>query len=307
MLNLQRLIVLHELERRGSLAAVARALDYSPSAVSQQIAQLEREVGTALTEPVGRGVLLTDAARILVVHTRVAIDAIETAESELAASSVTVGGRLKVASLQTALLSLLPAALEVLSRDCPDLVVEVSQRGVTEAVSGLRTGAFEVVVGEEYPGAELVVEEGLQRQELGADRMMLALPSSGPWSDTASLQDVTGAPWALDPAPSVPGRWAREICRAAGFEPDVRFDGVDLLVHLQMVRAGRAVSLVPELLRTEWAQGVRLLPLPGEPQRQLFTLTRTARVSHPAVVEFRRALEIGFERQHPRHGGAVDG
>ena len=297
MLNLQRLIVLHELERRGSLAAVARAMDYSPSAVSQQLAQLEREVGVALTEPVGRGVLLTDAARVLVAHTRVAIDAIEAAESALAAAAVTVGGRLRVASLQTALLSLLPAALEVLSLDCPDLAVEVSQHGVTEAVSDLRSGIFDVVVGEEYPGAEPIVGDGLQRQELGGDRMMLALPDSGPWSDATSLGDVATAPWALDPALSVPGRWARGVCRAAGFDPDVRFDGVDLLVHLQMVRSGHAVSLVPELLRSEWARGVRLVALPEEPQRQLYTLTRTTRASHPAVVEFRRALAIGFEQQ----------
>lgn len=251
----------------------------------------------ALTEPAGRGVLLTDAARVLVAHTRVSMDAIETAESALAASAVTVSGRLRVASLQTALLSSLPAALDELGRRCPDLAVEVSQRGVTEAVSDLRTGAFDVVVGEEYPGEESIASQGLQRQELGGYRMMLALPSSGPWSSATHLHDLATASWALDPAHSVPGRWARQVCRTAGFDPHERFDGVDLLVHLQMVRAGHAVSMVPELLRYGWTRGVRLVALPGEPQRRLFTLTRSARVSHPAVVHFRRALTTGFERQ----------
>ncbi len=303
MLNLQRLIVLHELERRGSLAAVAQSLNYSPSAVSQQLATLEREVGTALTEPIGRGVRLTDAARILVEHTRVAIAAIESAEAALAASVGAVAGSLHIASLQTALLSLLPAVLQTLEREHPELHVDVSQRDVSEAVSGLLAGTFDVVVGEEYPGGSLPSHAGLHRRDLGADEMLLAVPSSGPWSAVHSLSEVATAPWALDPANSAPGRWARATCRDSGFEPDVRFDGVDLLVHLQMVRAGRAVSLVPSLLRAEWAHGVRLVELRGAPSRRLFTLTRSARVSHPAVNAFRDALATAFDAQQSLAAG----
>lgn len=295
MLNLQRLVVLQELERRGTLAAVARALSYSPSAVSQQLAQLEREVGAPLTEPIGRGVRLTDAGRVLVQHTRTAVAALEQAESELATVVGQVAGRLRVASFQTALLSLMPDALESLADQYPDLRVDIAQREASEATSGLMTGAFEVVLGEEYPDAPLPLSSGLHRVDLGEDELMLAVPQFGPWSCATTLDELADAPWALDPETVAAGRWGRALCQAAGFDPDVRFDGIDLLVHAQMVRAGRAVALEPALIGPDHLQGVRLISLPGSPKRTLFTVTRAARADHPAVQALRQALARSFQ------------
>ncbi|BBX54770.1 transcriptional regulator [Mycobacterium shottsii] len=295
---MQRVVVLHELQRRGTLAAVAKALSYSPSAVSQQLAQLERECGMALIEPVGRGVRLTDAGEALVEHTRLAIATLERAEALLAASQGRVAGRLRVAAFQTLLLSILPRVLDALARDYPDLRVEVAQREADEATSGLLAGTFDVVLGEEYPGGRLPPSPSLDRVDLRTDELFLAMPRIGPWSDATTLSDLEYASWALDPEPTVPGRWARSVCRAAGFEPDVRFDGVDLLVHLQMVQAGLAVAILPALLGQDRMRGVRLAPLPASPKRQLFTLTRTSRTAHPAVVAFRTALAEGFDAQH---------
>jgi DNA-binding transcriptional LysR family regulator len=309
VLNLQRLLILQELERRGSLAAVARALNYSPSAVSQRLAQLEREVGAALTEPIGRGVRLTDAGRVLVRHAGVAIAALERAESELATVVGRVAGRLRVASFQTALLSLLPAALEQLESDYPDLRVDVAQRDATEATSGLMTGAFDVMLGEEYPDEPLSLNAGLHRVDLGTDELMLAIPLTGQWSNATTLAELAGAPWALDPDSVPAGRWARRICRAAGFDPDVRFDGIDLLVHAQMVRDGTAVALEPALLGPEHLHGVRLVGLAGSPNRTIFTVTRAARAEHPAVQALRRALAQSFAiraRSDLSDSGALD-
>lgn len=306
MLNLHRLVVLQELERRGTLAAVARALSYSPSAVSQQLTQLEREVGAQLTEPIGRGVRLTDAGRVLVQHTRTAVAALEQAEAELATVLGQVAGRLRVASFQTALLSLLPAALETLANDYPNLRVDVAQREAEESTSGLMTGAFEVVLGEEYPDAPLPVTPGLHRVDLGTDELLLALPQSGPWSEVSTLAELAEAPWALDPETVAAGRWGRALCQAAGFDPDVRFDGIDLLVHAQMVRAGRAVALEPALIGPEHMHGVRLMSLPGSPKRTLFTVTRTARAEHPAVQALRQALAQSFHAHDTRTHEAAD-
>lgn len=300
MLNVQRLVLLYELERRGTLAAVARALSYSPSAVSQQLAQLEREAGVALTEPVGRGVRLTEAGRILVDHARVAIAALEDAETALAVAQGRVGGRLQVASFQTVLLSLLPAALDALERDHPELRVDIAQREADAAMSGLLTGGFDVVLGEEYPGEPFRVRPDMHRVDLGADEVLLAVPTSGPWSEPTGLADLAGAPWALDPRDSAPGRWARELCRDNGFEPSTRFDGVDPLVHVQMVESGRAVCFVPALLGRQRLQGVRLCRLPGAPKRQLFTLARAAYAAHPSVTAFRGALGTGFSVHESR-------
>lgn len=111
MLNVARLRVLRELHLRGTLAAVADALSYTPSAVSQQLSQLEKEAGVQLLEKVGRGVRLTDQAITLVGHTEAILARLELAESELAAAQPEVRGVLRVASFQSVVLELAPAAL----------------------------------------------------------------------------------------------------------------------------------------------------------------------------------------------------
>lgn len=300
MLNLQRLAVLLEVEQHGTLAAAARALSYSPSAVSQQLTQLEREAGVPLTEPVGRGIRLTDEARVLIAHARAAIAELEQAEAELAAMHGRVAGRLRVAAFQTGLLSLLPGALRVLERDHPQLRVDIAQRDADEATSGLLAGAFDVVLGEEYPASALTPNDRLDRDELGDDDLFLAVPRTGPWSGARTLGDLAQARWALDPATVTPGRWARDLCRAAGFEPDVSFDGIDLLMHVQLVQTGQAVGILPGLLGSERMRGVKLIAVPGGQRRRLFTQARSTGAGHPAVAAFRAALARAFaERDRP--------
>ena len=128
MLDLHRLRLLHELHARGTIAAVAEALRYTPSAVSQQLAVLEREAGVQLLEPAGRGVRLTDAALVLVDHARALLERAALAEAELAAASVTVAGRARVASFQSAALRLVMPAMRALERAAPRLRARSSAR-----------------------------------------------------------------------------------------------------------------------------------------------------------------------------------
>src|SRR5690349_18417886 len=127
MLDLRRLRLLRELARRGTIAAVAEALSYSPSAVSQQLAALEKETGVPLLEPAGRRVRLTAAAELLVTHTEVLFEEVERAEAALAQSLGANVGTLRVAAFQTAVLTLVPNALTRLERDHPGLRVEVTE------------------------------------------------------------------------------------------------------------------------------------------------------------------------------------
>src|SRR5829696_9693730 len=106
MLELRRLRLLRELHQRGTIAAVADALRFTPSAVSQQLAQLERDAGVALTERAGRGVRLTDAALVLVEHAEALLDRAALAEADLAAAAGTVTGRGRIAGFQSAMLHL---------------------------------------------------------------------------------------------------------------------------------------------------------------------------------------------------------
>src|SRR5919109_5082296 len=115
MLDLRRLRLLRELHARGTIAAVADALQFTPSAVSQQLAVLEREVGVALLEPAGRGVRLTDAALVLVRHAEALLERAELAQADLAAATGTVAGRARIAGFQSVALRLALPAIERLA------------------------------------------------------------------------------------------------------------------------------------------------------------------------------------------------
>src|SRR5262245_39993947 len=110
MLDVRRLRILREVKLRGTLAAVADALSFSPSAVSQQLSLLEKEVGVPLLERSGRRVLLTPQAELLVDHAAVVLDALERAEADLGASLTSTRGTVRVAVFQSAAHAILPAA-----------------------------------------------------------------------------------------------------------------------------------------------------------------------------------------------------
>jgi DNA-binding transcriptional LysR family regulator len=292
VLDVHRLRLLRELARRGTLAEVARALNYSPSAISQQLSQLEAETGVRLLERVGRGVRLTEQARILVEHTDVVLERLELAEAELAASLTEVTGTLRVASFQTVLLTLVPAALTRLATLHPRLRVEITQRQPEPSFAGLLAHDVDVVLGEEYPDGPSGVPPGVDEEDLLLDEIRLALPPDGPLSRRPETPtDLAGVPWVLDPADTPPGRWARRLLSGTGAEPDVRFDSPDYLLHVHLVENGSALAMLPDLLWTFRRPAVQLVPLPGRPTRRLLTGVRRGSAAHPAVRAFRAALQ----------------
>ncbi|HTJ66431.1 MAG TPA: LysR substrate-binding domain-containing protein [Actinospica sp.] len=303
MLDVHRLRLLRELDRRGTLKAVAEALAYSPSAISQQLGQLEAETGVTLLEPAGRGVRLTAQARILVAHTEVILERLELAEADLRASLTEVGGTLRVASFQSVLLALVPEALTLLADQHPGLRVEITHAEAGPAFAGLLAHEFDVVLGEEYPGLPQPQVEGVHTQLLALDELLLASPTHGPHArggaDDAPVRllELADAPWALDPADIPAGHWARTLCRAAGFEPDIRFASPDLLLQIHLVETGHAVALLPGLLLdTDGDHDMRVSRLPGRPHRRLMTGVRAGAARHPAVRAFRGALKQALRR-----------
>ncbi|MEE3852086.1 LysR family transcriptional regulator [Gordonia sp. LSe1-13] len=305
MLNVTRLRILRELHLRGTLAQVADALSYSPSAISQQLSLLEREVGVPLLEHVGRRVRLTDDAVTLVGHTEVVLAQLEQAEAELAATQPSVSGTLRVASFQSVALEIVPPALTRLNETYPGLQVEITQRVVDAAFSGLLAHDFDLILGEEYPDLPDPPRTGTDRADLVRDSLFLAVPSHGPWAQTPErIADLADAPWALDPQGTASGDWARAVCRGAGFEPRVMLEGPDPLLHAQMVRTGHALAFVTALIAAEHLRGAQLAALPGDPERILYTSVRAGRTGHPAVVAFRDVLaQVAAERRldEPRH------
>ncbi|MFF8659068.1 LysR substrate-binding domain-containing protein [Streptomyces huasconensis] len=297
MFDLHRLRLLRELKHRGTLAAVASALSYSPSSVSQQLSLLEAEVGVPLLEPVGRRVRLTPQAEILVAHTEAVLARLERAEADIATSLSGLTGTLRIASFQTAALALVPTALSLLRAEHPALRVHVTQAEPETALPALLARDFDLVVAEEYPGEPNARLAELHQEDLRQDPLRLALPAlpdeAAPRTGGArsALLACAERPWVMEPPGSAARRWATTLCRTAGFEPDVRFDSTDLLLHLRLVEQGHAVAILPDLVWGGREPSVRLVPLPrGRRARRLFTAVRTGRTTHPAILACRRAL-----------------
>ena len=146
-MDLHRLTLLRELNYRGTIAAVAQALSYSPSTISAQLSQLEIEIGVPLLEPVGRRLRLTPQAQILVRHTESILLQVETAEAEIAHSMHELRGTVRIALFQTAALALLPSVLSALALAHPMLRIEFAQAETEQALPQLLHD-FDLVVGE---------------------------------------------------------------------------------------------------------------------------------------------------------------
>ncbi|NDK90734.1 LysR family transcriptional regulator [Gordonia desulfuricans] len=299
MLSVPRLRILRELHLRGTLAQVAEALSYTPSAISQQLSLLEREAGVPLLERVGRGVRLTDAALTLVGHTDAILARLEQAEADLAATQPEVHGTLRVASFQSVVVEIAPSVLTLLDAEYPRLQIEIIQREVDDAYSGLLSHEFDVILGEEFPGLPEPVRPGADRADLVDDPMYLVVPAEGPWACTPeTVAELADVPWALDPPDTSAGDWAQRMCHAAGFEPRIRFEGPDPILHAHLVRTGHALAFVPALIAGRDPRGIELFALPGNPRRTLYTAARTGRAHHPAIRAFRDAMaRVVAERQ----------
>ncbi|MEV0742667.1 LysR substrate-binding domain-containing protein [Streptomyces sp. NPDC050549] len=293
MFDLHRLRLLRELKHRGTLAAVAAALSYSPSAVSQQLSQLESEVGVPLLVPVGRRVRLTPQAEILVAHTEAVLKRLEEAEADIATSLTDLTGTLRIASFQTAALALVPTALTLLRDAHPRLRVEVTQAEPSEALPALLARDFDLVITEEYPGNPHPRPAELEHEPLCEDPLRLATPRSvgqdtGPMDALRALADH---PWVMEHVGSPARHWATALCRTAGFEPDVRFESADLVLHLRLAELGHAAALLPDLAWNGRPPTVTLRQLPeGHRARSLFTAVRSGRGPHPAIRACRQAL-----------------
>lgn len=299
MLDLRRLRLLRELHARGTIAAVADALRFTPSAVSQQLAVLEREAGQPLFERAGRGVRLTDAALVLVGHAEALLERAELAEAELAAAAGTVAGRGRVAAFQSAAQRIAAPALAALARAEPALRCELTEAEPETALPALARGDFDLVLADEWDTQPLPRVEGIERHDLLVDPVRVLLPADhpaaggGPVPIGALARDV----WVTGHAGLAWDRLCTSTCRRfGGFDPDVRHRSNDGRVCLILVAAGLAVSLLPELVRPEREPGVAVRPIAdGDVHRTVFAATRTRDAARPSVQALLAAVTTAAE------------
>ena len=299
-MELRRLRLLHELSRRGTVASVAQALSYSPSSVSVQLAELEREAGTRLLRRVGRNVELTPAGRRLAAHARDALAADEAIRAELAGISDAPRGSVRITFVQTPALALLPGALARLADTAPELHVEVVQRETAPALADLRSRAVDLVVGVEYEPVPVARHRDVDRQDLLREDVLLALHPDHhavPRRGRVRLGACESDAWASGHPGTGLDAVVRNVCnRLADFEPDVRHRSDDGLVLSALVASGRAVTLLPALLATAMPQITARRLREEHLQRTIFTATRTSARDAPAVLAVRQALTDTVQR-----------
>jgi DNA-binding transcriptional LysR family regulator len=295
MLDLRRLRLLRELRERGTVAAVADAFSYTPSAVSQQLTALEREAGVPLTERVGRGVRLTDAGRALADHTDGVLARLERAEAELETATGLVRGRVRVSAFQTAARSLLAPIMRPLADRHPGLRVELEEAEAEDALAPLRAGDLDIAVAEEYEQAPRPRDLALERIDLGTDRILLALPADHPLAAQdrpIRLARLAGETWIATREDTRFSDLVLSACRVAGFEPDIRHRANDVALLAELVADGHGVALLPALGRPELQPGIAIRPLAGTRiDRSIFAAVRRGSAERPGFAATLSALQ----------------
>jgi len=293
-MELRRLALLRELSRRGTIAAVAQALSYSHSSVSVQLAELEKEAGTALLRRVGRNVELTAAGRRLALHAEQALAADEAVRTELAALADAPSGRVRMTFVQTPAIALLPGTLERLAASAPQVEVHVIQRETAPALEDLRSHAVELVVGVEYDPLPVGRRRDDHREDLIREDVLVTLHHDHPAAAQpgavrlTSLQDAT---WATGHSGTGIDAFLRNACsRLGGYEPTIRHRSDDAIVLSAIAGSGRGVALLPALFATA-ASGVTARPVQeGRLQRTIFTAARQTARDAPPILAVRQAL-----------------
>lgn len=295
MLDPRRLAVLREFATQGTIARTAEALSFTPSAVSQQLSQLQRESGVALFRRAGRRLELTDVGWTLADRAGELLARLEEVEAELARAAGDVRGTVRVAAFQTALRALVLPAIDRLAATHPSLRMELVELEAEESLPLAARGGVELAIAEEYEHAPRPHVAGLERAYLDPDEMVLALPVAHPAAagDPVPLAELRDLAWATGHAGTAFSDMVTRICRAVGgFEPDVRHRVSDMDVLLGLVAGGRTAALVPMLGRPERESGVAVRRIAqGSFRRALFVAMRASDRARPATAAAVAAIE----------------
>jgi DNA-binding transcriptional LysR family regulator len=266
MLDVRRLKVLKEVAAQGSFSAAAESLAYTQSAVSQQIAALEREAGAVLVDRGPRGIRLTDAGRVLVAHAEEILARLGAAEAELEAIAGLRGGRVRLAAFPTAGATIVPLAVKAFSSRHPGVELQLYEREPEEAVPMLKAGELDVALSIGYPSMGSTAHprtDGLEYVELLRDPLYLALPPDHRLArkPRVRLAELAEDPWIHSDCRGNCGMVAITACRDAGFDPRVVFETNDYNAAQGLVAAGMGVTLLPEMALSNLRDDIVVRPL----------------------------------------------
>ena len=283
-MDVRRLRLLLELTRRGTITAVADALAYTPSAVSQQLAALEREAGQPLLEHAGRRVTVTPAGVVLARYAESVLALLEEASAALAASRDSLSGPLRIGAFPSAARLILPRVLVTLGQDHPALDLMVTELDPVQVPDALRGGALDVALTFVYDYVPAEPDPAIETEPLLDETVYLATADPA----QVTVADCRDAPWISGSPETLCHAMVLRTCQASGFTPRIRHHADDFATVLALVAAGQGVSLVPQFGVVDAPTGVTLAPLPS--RRRTSIAHRQGTSHHPAVAAFTEAI-----------------
>jgi DNA-binding transcriptional LysR family regulator len=295
MYDLNQLRVLHHVAERGSFSAAAEALDYTQSAVSKQIAALERETGAVLIERAVRPVRLTDAGSALLRHAEAAFSHLSAAEQELAAITGLRAGTLRLGTFASAGATLVVPAISAFHAHHPDVKLSLIEADPRESISLVRAGELDLAVIHDYPALSAPLDEHLEPAHLLEDPFELVLPKDHPLGKKRrlGLAALSGEHWLFTRitggVSSTYDRLMRGACAVAGFEPQILFEINDCQTAQGFVAAGMGIAVLPHLALHPLNPNVTVRKLNDAPSRSVLAIRVAGSAPTPAT---QTALEL---------------
>ncbi|MBA2515457.1 MAG: LysR family transcriptional regulator [Solirubrobacterales bacterium] len=289
MLDVRRLRVLCAVADHTTLSAAAESLSYTPSAVSQQIVALEREIGVRVLHRGPRGVRLTATGQLLVDQTRPILATLKAAEASVAAVIGLSAGRLQLASFATAGATILPRAIADFRERHPDVAITLIQADPDAAMAALRAGDVDLII---TADAEQRPNDAIEVVTLLEDPLCAVLPSAHPLANRAqlALEELASETWVDVPTTSEARRLLLRACGQAGFIPRVAFESDEYETVQQLVAAGVGVALIPRLALRTAVPGVTLVPLTVPVVREVMAAVHAPQFRAPAANAMIRIL-----------------
>lgn len=282
-LDVRRMRVLREVAAQGSITGAADALNFTPSAVSQQVRLLERQAGLALIER-GTRIELTEAGRTLVSHADFILARIEDAEAEILSIAGLGGGRLRIATFRSAS-ELIAEAVTYFRHRFPVLQVSLFEGEPEEYLNLIKINEIDLALSFEYDYVPVSRDDSLERAPLLSEPILIALPSSHRLAtrDQVSLSDLADDRWIAPPRHVTAHQFAQRACAEAGFRPEITFETNDYHVAQSLVATGLGVTLLPHLASYRLHDGVVVRPICSHPQRKVYAVHRPGGQRAPAV------------------------
>ncbi|MEO6884847.1 MAG: LysR family transcriptional regulator [Jatrophihabitantaceae bacterium] len=290
ILDVGRLRLLREVGVRGTIAGAARSFGLTSSAVSQQLAVLEREAGTALIDRSPRGAALTGAGHVLAARATEVLDVLTAARADLDQIAGSVSGPVRVASVASAAATFVSDAVLALRGTHPGVSVSVVAAEPARALDLLAAGDVDVAIVDEYDYVPLALPDFVVATRLCVESLVLVVPAGQPRRRRATLAGLAGVEWVLPPDDAACGLAVRSACRESGFEPLVRWETDDMLLLARAVAAGHGISVLPRR-SVAAVDGILIRPL-HEPlmERRLSAVARASVLGRPVVAAVIDAL-----------------